>query len=80
MIQSSFVENRSVQFRVLSEDQIWEIKQAALDVLEGTGCQVQHPGAVDLLRKAGAVVKGSLDPGAVYGGVPCKKIQDGWHS
>jgi trimethylamine--corrinoid protein Co-methyltransferase len=58
MIQSSFVENRSVFFRVLSDDQIWEIKQAAFDVLEKTGCDVLHGGAVKLLKKAGAVVKG----------------------
>jgi trimethylamine--corrinoid protein Co-methyltransferase len=58
VIQSSFVENRSVFLRVLSNDQIWEIKQAAFDVLEKTGCNVQHSGAVELLKKAGAVVKG----------------------
>ena len=34
MIQSSFSENRSVFFRVLSDDQIWEIKRAAFDILE----------------------------------------------
>ena len=50
MIQSSFTENRSVFFRVLSDDQIWEIKQAAFDVLEKTGCEVHHPGALDLLK------------------------------
>ncbi len=58
MIQSSFVENRSVFFRVLSDDQIWEIKQAAFDVLEKTGCDVLHQGAIELLKKAGAVVRG----------------------
>jgi trimethylamine--corrinoid protein Co-methyltransferase len=57
MIQSSFVENRSVCFRVLSDDQIWEIKQAAFDILEKTGCQVRHPGALQLLKAAGTVVK-----------------------
>jgi len=57
MIQSSFVENRSVFFRVLSDDQIWEIKQAAFDVLEKTGCEVRHAGALDLLKKAGALVR-----------------------
>lgn len=56
MIQSSFVENRSVFFRVLSHDQIWEIKRAAFDVLEKVGCQVLHEGARRLLKKAGAVV------------------------
>lgn len=40
MIQSSFVENRSVSLRVLSADEIWEIKQAAFDVSEKTGCNV----------------------------------------
>jgi trimethylamine--corrinoid protein Co-methyltransferase len=58
MIQSSFVENRSICFRVLSDDQIWEIKQAAFDILEKTGCQVRHQGALELLKMAGAVVKG----------------------
>lgn len=57
MIQSSFVENRSVQFRVLSDDQIWEIKQAAFDVIEKVGCQMLHPGALQLFKQAGAVVR-----------------------
>jgi trimethylamine--corrinoid protein Co-methyltransferase len=56
MIQSSFVENRSVLFRVLSDDQIWEIQQAAFDILEKTGCHVYHAGAQKLLSQAGAVV------------------------
>jgi trimethylamine--corrinoid protein Co-methyltransferase len=43
---------------VLSDDQTWEIRQAAFDVLEKTGCTVQHQGALALLKKAGAVVKG----------------------
>ena len=58
MIQSSFVQNHSVYFRVLSDDQIWEIRQAAFDVLEKTGCLVHHAGALELCRKAGAMVKG----------------------
>jgi trimethylamine--corrinoid protein Co-methyltransferase len=57
MIQSSSVHNRSVYFRVLSDDQIWEIKQAAFDILEKTGCEVHHAGALKLLRTAGAVVQ-----------------------
>ena len=58
MIQSSMVENRSVFFRVLSDDQIWEIRQGAFDVLEKTGCEIRHAGALDLLKRAGVVVKG----------------------
>jgi trimethylamine--corrinoid protein Co-methyltransferase len=59
MIQSAFRENRSVHFRVLSDDELWEIKQAAFDVLEKTGCDVLHEGALDLLERAGAVVEDS---------------------
>jgi len=57
MIQSSFAENRSVFFRVLSDDQIWEIKQAAFEVLAKVGCQILHEGARRLLKEAGAIVQ-----------------------
>ena len=60
MIQSSFSENRSVFFRVLSDDQIWEIKRAAFDILEKTGAKVLHEGARKMLKQAGAVVKGEI--------------------
>jgi trimethylamine--corrinoid protein Co-methyltransferase len=42
---------------VLSDDQVWEIRQAALDILERTGCKVLHRGAVELLKQAGALVR-----------------------
>lgn len=58
MVQSSFVENGSVYFRVLNDDQIWEIKRAAFEVLEKVGCQVYHRGAREYLKKAGAMVQG----------------------
>jgi trimethylamine--corrinoid protein Co-methyltransferase len=58
MLQSSFVENRSIFFRVLSDDQVWEIRQAAFDILEKTGCRIIHEGALRLLKQAGAVVRG----------------------
>ena len=38
------VENHSPLFRVLSDDQVREIKQAAFDVLEHAGCAVLHEG------------------------------------
>lgn len=57
MIQPSVSLNQSVHFHILSQDQIWEITQAAFDVLEKTGCDVLHAGARDMLRKAGAVVR-----------------------
>jgi trimethylamine--corrinoid protein Co-methyltransferase len=60
MIQSSFIQNRSVGFRVLSDDQIWEVKRAAFDVLSKTGCKIFHQGALKLLKQAGARVKDNL--------------------
>ncbi len=57
MIQSSFAENRSVFFRVLSDDQIWEIQRAAFAILEKTGAKILHKDARDMLKKAGAAVK-----------------------
>ncbi|CAB1076270.1 hypothetical protein D1AOALGA4SA_4067 [Olavius algarvensis Delta 1 endosymbiont] len=57
MIQSSFKQNRSVFFRVLSDDQIWEIKRAAFDILEKTGARILHKEARQMLKKAGAAVK-----------------------
>jgi trimethylamine--corrinoid protein Co-methyltransferase len=57
MIQSSFNQNRSVFFRVLSDDQIWEIKRAAFDILQKTGAKILHKEARQMLKKAGAMVK-----------------------
>ena len=42
MIHPSVVENKSVSFRILSDDQVWEIKQAAFEVLEKVGCQPEE--------------------------------------
>ena len=57
MMQSSFSENRSVHLRVLSDDQVFEIKRAAFDILEKTGAKILHEGARKLLKQAGASVK-----------------------
>ncbi len=56
MIQSSSAENQSVFLRLVSDDKVWEIEQAAFDVLELTGCNVLHEGVSKLLQRAGAVV------------------------
>ena len=60
MIQSSFSENRSVFFRVLSDDQIREIKRAAFEILAKTGAKILHKEARDLLQKAGARVRDEI--------------------
>jgi len=60
MIQSSFNGNRTVGLKVLSNDQIWEVKRAAFDVLSKTGCKIFHKGALKMLKQAGARVKDNL--------------------
>jgi len=60
MIQSSFVDNRSVFFKILSDDQIFEIRRAAFDVLLHTGCKIHNAEARKMLIQAGAIVKDEL--------------------
>lgn len=48
--------NKSTQFKVLSEDQIEQIFNSALEVLERTGGQVYHEGAIELFKNSDAVV------------------------
>jgi trimethylamine--corrinoid protein Co-methyltransferase len=50
------VVNQSPQFALLSESQIQDLHLAALEVLRHTGIRFYHPGAVDMLREAGAYV------------------------
>jgi len=55
---SNLVDNRTVQFRVLSESQCERIYYAVLEVLERTGAEVHNPEALELLREAGCWVDG----------------------
>jgi trimethylamine--corrinoid protein Co-methyltransferase len=57
MIHAGLIEKRSVSLQVLSEGQIFEIKRAALDIMQNVGFKVLHAGARKMLKKAGAVVK-----------------------
>ena len=57
MINSGAVEKRCVHLRILTDDQIWEIKQAAFDIMQNVGFRVLHDGARKMLKQAGAVVK-----------------------
>ncbi len=56
MIQSASTRSRSVSFGVLDEDQVQEIIRSACSILETTGAIVQHPAALDMLKRAGALV------------------------
>ena len=42
MIQSSNIQSRSVGMKIFTDDQIWEIKQAAFDIIERVGFKCHH--------------------------------------
>lgn len=46
--------------RVLTDDQIWEIRQAAFEVIEKAGFKCLHDGARRMLKQAGAMVEGEI--------------------
>lgn len=57
MIKTSSVEKATFQFRLLSDDQIEEIKWAAFDVMRTVGFKVFHNEARKILKQAGAIVR-----------------------
>jgi len=57
MIQSSNIQTRSVSMKILTDDQIWEIRQAAFDIIEKLGFKCQHKEIHKMMRQAGAWVK-----------------------
>ncbi|MCG8639867.1 MAG: trimethylamine methyltransferase family protein [Desulfobacterales bacterium] len=60
MINSGTTQARQPYLRILTQDQIFEIKRAAFDIMYSVGFKVLHAGARDMLQKAGAVVEGEL--------------------
>jgi trimethylamine--corrinoid protein Co-methyltransferase len=58
MIQTGSIEKRSVSFRVLTDDQVVEIKRTAFEVMSKVGFNVLHEGARKMLKQAGAWVGG----------------------
>lgn len=60
MMNSASTEKRSPYLKILTEDQIYEIKRAAFDVMVNTGFKVLHEGARRMLKKAGAIVMGEI--------------------
>ena len=57
MIQSSNTETRSVSMKILTDDQIWEIRQAAFDIIEKMGFKCGHKEVQKMMKRAGAWVK-----------------------
>ena len=60
MLQTSRTETRSVSMQVLTDDQVWEIRQAAFEVIEKVGFNCMHADARKMLGQAGAIVKDNL--------------------
>jgi trimethylamine---corrinoid protein Co-methyltransferase len=56
MVSEKTITYRSPQFSILSDSQLEDIHLAALEVLRRTGIRFHHPGAVDMLKHAGAFV------------------------
>ena len=56
MIQTGSIEKRSVSFRILTDDQIVEIRRTAFEVMSKVGFRVYHEGARKMLKQAGALV------------------------
>jgi trimethylamine--corrinoid protein Co-methyltransferase len=56
MITSNAVLHQAVQFSVLTDRQKYDIHLAALEVLRRTGIRFYHPGAIEMLKKAGAFI------------------------
>lgn len=60
MIQSSLSVQKTPSFSVLSQDQVYEIHRASLEVLEKVGYKIHCGEALRLLKKAGARVDGEM--------------------
>jgi len=56
MIQSSNIQTRSVGMKILTDDQIWEIRQAAFDIIEKVGFKCLHKEIHKMMKQAGAWV------------------------
>ena len=65
MIQTSNVRSRAVSMKILTDDQIWEIRQAAFDILEKISGRIS--GAADrvILDSPNDLLEPLLMPGAV---------------
>jgi trimethylamine--corrinoid protein Co-methyltransferase len=60
MIQTDSVEKKSVLFRILTDDQIEEIKRTAFEVMSKVGFRVHHEGARKMMKQAGALVRDEI--------------------
>lgn len=59
LIQSSNIQSKSVGMKILTDDQIWEIRQAAFDIIEKVGFKCEHKIVQKMMKQAGAWIKGN---------------------
>jgi trimethylamine--corrinoid protein Co-methyltransferase len=60
MMNAGSIQRQSPYLRILTADQIYEIRRAAFDVMLSAGFKVLHAGARKMLKKAGAIVKDDI--------------------
>lgn len=60
MIQPNLVEKSSVHFKILTDDQVWRIRRASLDIMQTVGFKVLHEEARKMLKSAGGWVTGEI--------------------
>ncbi|WP_022665561.1 trimethylamine methyltransferase family protein [Desulfospira joergensenii] len=58
MIQTNTTWDASPRFRMLNSDQVERIKRASFEILEKVGFKVLHPGVREMMKSAGARVRG----------------------
>ncbi len=59
MFFADYTSHQSPSLKVLNDDQIYEITQAAYIILEETGVKIEHKEALALLKQAGARINGN---------------------
>ena len=57
MVQTCFENSSSLSFRVLTDDQVEEIKRTVFFIMEKVGFKVLHETARQMLRREGAIVE-----------------------
>ena len=60
MIQTNVTIKGCPSFRILTDDQIAELSNVAMEILEKVGYKILHAGARKMLKQAGALVSGEI--------------------
>ena len=60
MIQTNVTIKGRPNFRMLTDDQVVELGNAAMEILEKVGYKILHAGARKMLKSAGAMIDGDI--------------------